>query len=94
MKLFITTMIILLVSLNTSAVETNITESKETDAKVKACISCHNKVINLKGRGVDTIIKQTKAIKSANKPHPPFGIEELCDEDIAVIADFLDKNNP
>ncbi len=53
--------------------------------------ACHNSIINLSGKGVDVITKQIKSIQSENKPHPPAGINELCDKDIAAIATFLNK---
>jgi cytochrome c553 len=91
MKLLIITLVILLVSLNLFSAESDRTETKESAAKVEACKSCHNKIINLKGRGKDTLISQTKAIKSDDKPHPPAGLKELSDEDIAAIAEILEK---
>lgn len=92
MKLFFTTMLILLFCLRVSANEIKVNESNETASKVDACSRCHNVVVSLKDRGVDVIIKQTKSIQSENKPHPPAGIQELSDDDIAVIAAILDKS--
>ncbi len=100
MKLVFTTKCILLVCVSmfyfegysgAYAIETANNQSVDSPTKADACSSCHNSIVNLKGRGVDVIIKQTKAIQSAEKPHPPAGIKELCDEDIATIAEFLDK---
>jgi cytochrome c553 len=91
MKLLITSMAILLASMNSFAGETDESESKSIPAKVQACMGCHNKMVNLKGRGIETIISQTMAIKSSKKPHPPAGIKELSDEDIAAFAAFIEK---
>lgn len=60
--------------------------------QVNTCTGCHNSIINLKGRGVELIIKQTKAIQSEQKPHPAAGIKALTDEDIKIIAEFLNTD--
>ena len=59
-------------------------------AKAKDCTGCHNSIVSLKGRGADAIAGQTKAIRSGTERHPPAGVEELSDEDIADIAAYLD----
>lgn len=58
-------------------------------AKAEDCTACHNAMVDLKGRGADAIVSQTKAIRDGNKRHPP-GLSELSDEDIADIAAYLD----
>jgi cytochrome c553 len=58
-------------------------------AKAVGCKGCHNSVVNLNGRGADTIAAQTKAIRSGAKQHPP-GVTDLSDDDIADIAAYLD----
>jgi cytochrome c553 len=58
-------------------------------AKADGCKSCHNSVVNLNGRGADTIAAQTKAIRSGAKQHPP-GIADLSEDEIADIAAYLD----
>jgi cytochrome c553 len=91
MKLFVTALFVILVSLNVAAKESDKGDSKDPAQVAAACSGCHNKMINLKGRGVDVIINQTKAIRSSDKSHPAAGIKDLCDEDIAVIAAYLDE---
>ena len=88
MKLLISATVVFLFCFNVSANDT----PNNPPTKAIICSGCHNKMVSLKGRGVDVITKQTKAIQSYVKPHPPAGIKDLCDEDIAEIADFLDKN--
>lgn len=92
MKILITILVIVLVVFITLTVETGQNEANDSKVQIEACMSCHNAIINLKGRGEDTIISQTKAIKLDKKPHPPAGIKELSDQDIAAIAKFLNKS--
>ena len=91
MKLIFTTTFILLFCLNATAGETADSKASVASNKAEACSTCHNSMVSLKGRGVDVIISQTKAIQAAEKAHPPAGLKDLCDADIAEIAAFLDK---
>lgn len=74
----------------TLAGETASSLDDDASHQVNKCTGCHNSIINLKGRGVELIIKQTKVIQSEQKPHPAAGIKALSDEDIKAIAEFLD----
>ena len=58
-------------------------------AKAAQCAECHNAMVSLKGRGADAIASQTRTIRSGDKRHPPAGVEELSDEDVADIAAYL-----
>lgn len=66
-------------------------QSEKNPQKVDVCLSCHNQIVSLKDRGIDVIIKQTKVIKTTDRPHPPSGINELSEEEIEAIAAILDK---
>lgn len=57
--------------------------------KATACAACHNAMISLKDRGVETIIEQSKAIQSGEKQHPT-GLAGLNEQDLADIAAYLD----
>ena len=92
MKLLVTAMFIILVCIDVTAKESDKSASNNDPAQLAAtCSGCHNKMISLKGRGVDVIVNQTQAIGSSKKSHPAAGIKELCDEDIAKIAAYLDE---
>ena len=58
-------------------------------AESAACAACHNTMVNLKGRGAAAIAEQIGAIRAGEKAHPP-GLAELSEEDIAIIAAYLD----
>ena len=92
MKLLFTTAVIFLFCFKVSASEVATNKASVEPNKAEACSSCHNSMINLKGRGVDVIIKQSKAIQAAEKSHPPTGISELSDKDVAEIAAYLNIN--
>ena len=57
--------------------------------KVKACLSCHNAAISLRGKGASVIASQMKTIRAGDKGHPP-GLTDLTDEEITEIAAYLD----
>ena len=67
-------------------------DAKIGAAKAKACVACHNAMVSLKGKGADTIVEQMKAIRAGDKSHPP-GLASLKDEDLAIIAAYLDSAN-
>ncbi len=91
MKLLFTTMFTVLFCSQALASEAVNSQVSDESNQAEACSSCHNSIVSLKGRGVDAIIKQTKAIQASTKPHPPTIINELSDDDIAAIAALLNK---
>lgn len=58
-------------------------------ATAEACATCHNKMVSLKGSGTDTIAAQIRAIRAGDNSHPP-GLDALSEEDIVIIAAYLD----
>jgi cytochrome c553 len=58
--------------------------------KAEACLACHNVMVSLKGEGADAILEQMKAIRAGDQSHPP-GLEDLKEEDLAIIAAYLDS---
>jgi cytochrome c553 len=92
MKLLFTTMFTVLFCSQALANEAVNSQVSDESNKAETCSNCHNSIISLKGRGVDVIIKQTKAIQASKKPHPPAGISQLCDEDMAEIATYLNTH--
>lgn len=65
--------------------ETAAAAAAETSA---ACTGCHNTPISLNGTGVDNIIEGINAIRAGSRSHPTE-LTELSEEDIAIIAEFL-----
>jgi cytochrome c553 len=90
MKFIFRTTVAFLICFNAFANETIKNDVETTPAK--ACLGCHNKMVNLNGRSVEAIVNQTNAIKTSNKKHPDAGIKQLSDEEIAKIAAFLNEN--
>jgi len=57
--------------------------------KAESCTGCHNSMVSLRGRGAATITEQMRAIRAGRASHPP-GLAELLEEDLEIIAAFLD----
>ena len=82
-----TTIMLLIYGLSVTAEETP-GDASAGAQKAKSCMGCHNSPISLKGRGVEEIAEQIKAILDGDKDHPP-GLAELREEDIRDIATYL-----
>jgi cytochrome c553 len=63
----------------------------EARAKSESCIKCHaaDEVL-LKNTGVDSITGKIKSIQAGDTPHPP-GLENLSDDEVTEIAQWLDR---
>ena len=64
------------------------TSASSAAEKSAACTDCHNSPISLSDTGVDSIIEGINAILAGSRSHPTE-LAELSEEDIAVIAEFL-----
>jgi len=60
--------------------------------KADSCVSCHNVMVSLQGRGAGVIADQVREIRAGRKSHPP-GLADLLEEDIEIIAAYLDTAN-
>ena len=59
--------------------------------KAEMCIACHsNDDVILKNTGADSIAEKMKSIRAGDTRHPP-GLENLSDDQITEIAEWLDR---
>jgi mono/diheme cytochrome c family protein len=65
----------------------------EALAKSERCIECHqSSEVVLRGQGVETITAKIVAIRAGDARHPP-GVGGLREEEIAEVAEILDRGS-